>query len=606
MLRKLFNASLMSKLMMAIFLYLGLFAYSLADNLQPLNVDQAFSLTVSVSRSNLLIAHFKIAPNYYLYRDRFRFESPGDVTLKATFPQGELKATDLQNTKLKLEEIYSGHLLVSLKVASTLKEIPLTISYQGCSAKGFCYPVIQKTFTANLVNKKVTPIESVVATENASSVASLLTDQNGVKSVLNHSHFAFMLFVFAGLGLLLAFTPCVLPMIPILTSIIVGQEQTVSLKKAFSLSATYVLGTSLTYALAGVGAVYLGSSLQIWLEKPAIITTVSLLFVLLSLSLFGLFHLRMPRRLHHRLHHMSNKQQGGTYVGVFSMGVISTLIVSPCVTAPLVGVLMYIAQTRNVWFGASALFAMGLGMGLPLILIGMSAGKWLPKRGAWMEAVKKGFGFLMLGMAIWMFSRIVSPKVVMVLWMALLVSIVFFFMLYLPRCIGWPKLNYTLGLMIALVGGIVVFSYGISSKQSLLLNHEQVASAGGFKVINTLEDFNKQIMIAQSLHKPVMLDFYADWCESCIAMDKKVFAAGSVQNALNQFVLLRADLTNNTNANQALLENFSVVAPPTVLFFNNQGQEVNSRRIVGEVNAKEFLIRLNTFMTASCDKKIAC
>ncbi|MCW5584073.1 MAG: protein-disulfide reductase DsbD, partial [Gammaproteobacteria bacterium] len=457
------------------------------------------------------------------------------------FPQSQLK----QNPNHIGEEVYSGQVTIPVALQTMNQQIQLSVDYQGCSERGFCYPPMSKTYQLDLTNHAALPAQGDHhLSAFYSSFRALLTDQNDVHHLFSSQSLGVMLLIFAGLGLLLAFTPCVLPMIPILTSIIVGHKQPVSTKKAFLLSSTYVLGASITYAMVGIVAALMGNSLQAWLQQPWIIAMVSILFVILSLSLFGLYDLRLPRYWQNHITAISRKQEGGTYIGVFIMGIVSTLIVSPCVTAPLVGVLMYIAQSGNVVLGAGALFVMSVGMGMPLIAIGVSTGKWMPRRGPWMNAVQKTFGVLMLCMAAWLFSRVVS----------------------------FPEST----------------------------------AASSFVVVHNEKDLHQQLINAQALRKPVLLDFYADWCESCVSMDKKVFNEPSVRHVLNQFVLLRADLSANNADDAALLKTYNVIAPPTVLFFNHQGQEVNSHRIVGELSAQEFMTRINTFITASCDKKVTC
>jgi len=522
-------------------------------NANPLPVDKAFNFSLSIENTNSINVHWKMAKDYYLYKQKVHFTFDPKMETDIRLPQGQIK----QDPNHGSYEIYAGTVTVPIALHTHIQQIQMSVDYQGCSDKGFCYPPIHQSLFLDLAAKTVMPINdahNMLASQT--SLKSLLTNQNGVKEILASQHMGVLLLIFAGLGLLLAFTPCVMPMIPILTSIIVGHKQPVSTKKAFLLSSTYVLSSSLTYAAAGILAAYMGSSLQAWLQQPWIITLVAVIFVLLSLSLFGVYDLRLPNRWQNRITAISRKQEGGTYIGVFIMGMVSTLIVSPCVTAPLVGVLMYIADSGNMALGAGALFIMGMGMGIPLIAIGVTAGKWLPKRGPWMTGVQQIFGVLMLGMSLWLLSRVYP--------------------------INLPFMNT------------------FSTTQQL------VAEANKFTIVRNMEELKKQLSLAQFSGKPVILDFYADWCESCVVMDKNVFSVPAVSDSLSRFVLLRADLTQNNAADEDLLKNYDVIAPPTVLFFNDHGQEVNSHRIVGELNANEFLTRINTFITASCDKKVTC
>lgn len=572
-------------------LWLSLFfTHSFAATKNPLPAEQAFKLSTSMNTANEIQAKWDIAPGYYLYRERIHFSFTPKTPVDIRYPQGEIKTSAIHGKY----EVYSGALTIPMKLSTEVQEIQLRIEYQGCSSNGFCYPPMSKNVT--LTSPHQTGIAGTVQAPptNTTSFRSLLTNQNSVQALFHQEDLRVMLFLFVGLGLLLAFTPCVLPMIPILTGIIIGQKQKVSAKKAFFLSLSYVMGSAVTYAVAGLLAAAMGNSLQSWLQKPWIIAAVSGLFVLLSLSLFGLYDLALPNRLQNRIIHLSNKQQGGTYVGTFLMGILSALIVSPCVTAPLVGVLMYIAQTGNLVFGASALFSMGLGMGIPLIIIGTSTGKWLPKSGPWMEAVKKISGLIMLGMAIWLLSRVLPVAIIKMCWGLFLVMTAVFFSIYMPRIIGRHKVNRSLGFAAGFSGMMLMMGgAGIPMPMMNWMHVEQEATnTREFVVVRNLDDLNKQLTSAKAAHQSVILDFYADWCESCVSMDKNVFNTEKIQKELTPYLLLRADITAYTAADETLLKQYQVIAPPTVLFIDSEGKEINPERIVGEVDAKEFLTRL--------------
>lgn len=551
----------------------------------PLPADEAFVLSVYPNGSHQVIAEWRIAPGYYLYRDRLRISDAAKQITKIDLPQAEIKKDAIRGKYLA----YSGILTVPilLKTIST-NELKLRIDYQGCSQQGFCYPPIQKNISLRLAaNNPTTP----------STPFSLLTNQNEVQAALQSQHLAALFLLFVGLGLLLAFTPCVLPMVPILAGIIIGQKQPVHTKKAFFLSCAYVLGMAITYALAGILAALLGSAIQTWLQKPWILVTFSGVFVLLAISLFGFYDLRLPKSFENRMTFWSRQQKSATYLGVLIMGILSTLIVSPCVTAPLVGVLIYIGQTGNILLGAITLFAMGLGMGLPLLAIGISAGKWLPKTGPWMEAVKKIFGILMLGMAIWLLSRIAPQTLIVFLWGMLLLGTAVFLGFFLPHLIGWPTLNRLLGIFVGISGMLLMLGSSVSGSNILSTSQEPKQTAAtathAFIVVHNNAQLNKELARAEVARKPVLLDFYADWCDSCLVMERRVFARENIKEALAGFVLLRADLSDNNADDEAMMKRFQVIAPPTVLFFDVKGRELTSQRIVGEVNAKEFLARLN-------------
>ena len=598
-------------LVIAWLIWIALFSAKIlaaADNL-PLRADQAFAFSAVFNRPNEVLVEWQIAPGYYLYakRTHIAIEPTNNVKTDIRLPQGELK---YDNERGKYE-VYSGSIGIPIQLETQEQQLQLGVDYQGCSQDGFCYPPIHKVLALDLATQTVSQNQDK-ASKNLvpdTSLQSLVKDQHGVQTLLQTQHLGVSLLLFMGLGLLLAFTPCVWPMVPILTGIIVGQKHVVSTKKAFFLSLTYVLGTAVTYAIAGLAAAYMGHSLQVWLQTPVIITIASALFVLLALSLFGLYDLQIPRQWQNKITFWNNQQQRGTYVGVFFMGMLSTLVVSPCVTAPLVGVLMYIGETGNLAFGASALFAMGIGMGVPLLIIGMSAGKWLPKSGPWMDAVKKIVGILMLGMAIWLFSRSIPSFVISTLWGAWIIGIALFLSFYLPRIIGHRKLNRSLGVLAA-CGGILLMLSGMAPLSKIgagmPIHYPAVATARSFIVVHDIADLQKQLSIAQAAHQPVILDFYANWCESCVAMDHKVFNASALQKVLANYTLLRADLSENSENDQMLLKHFDIIAPPTVLFFNGKGQEISSQRIVGEVNADEFLARLNLFALSNCSKDVKC
>jgi thiol:disulfide interchange protein DsbD len=562
---------------------------------KPLSPEEAFVLTVKVNHANEATVEWHIAKGYYLYRQRLHISLIPNTNAEILYPQGQMK----QDSGRGRYEVYTGKLSIPILLQTSVASTQLSIDYQGCSESGFCYPPMHN-------NIMLTFNDQASSASSPASFKELLTDQNGVRALFGSQHFSMMLLIFTGLGLLLAFTPCVLPMVPILTSIIVGQKQGVNTRKAFFLSAAYVLGSSITYAMAGVIAALMGNSLQAWLQQAWIIAIVSGLFVLLAFSLFGFYDLNISRYWQNRVSVINNKQKSGTFFGVFIMGMVSALIVSPCVTAPLVGVLMYIAETGDVVLGASALFALGMGMGIPLLLVGVSAGKLLPKSGPWMEAMKKIFGVLMLCMAIWILSRVAGPATLLIFSGIVLLGIAIYLAVTLPRRLEKQTWMRPFGYAIALLsftfmaGGFVtptILNGWISSRSEI---------ANAFTVVRNVSELSQQLESATASHKPVILDFYADWCESCITMDKKVFNVPAVQQALKDFVLLRADLTANNAADEAILKKFDIVAPPTVLFFNNQGLEVNKHRIVGEVDEKEFTTRLNTFITGSCDKKLHC
>ena len=576
-------------------------AYS-ETTMPPLSADQAFVLSVVFNRHNELLAEWKMAQGYYFYAKKMQITFTPNLTSNIQFPQGDLK----YDQEAKRYEAYSGNVIIPILLNTKLQQAQMRIDYQGCSEDGFCYPPMQRiislnlaaqTISQNIISKNTISKNNTMTSvlSQGASFQSLLTNQYGIQALLSTSHFIATLLIFAGFGLLLAFTPCVLPMIPILTTIIIGQNN-VKPKKAFFLSLVYVLGMAVVYALAGWIAASLGNSLQVNLQTPLAISIMSAFFVLLALSLFGLYDFVLSQKLYNRIVKWSGYQRGGNYFSVFFMGVFSTLIISPCVSAPFVGVLMYIGQTGDRLLGMSALFAMGIGMGIPLLLIGTTAAKWIPRTGPWMEAIKKLFGLLMIGLAIWLLSRVIPPMVSLFLWSVLLVSFVIFIGIYLPQFFGRRIFYRSFGAVIGLSGMFIVLT-DMSSlyHANTWINTKPLSGATqSFIVVHDMAALNQQLALAKESKQPVILDFYADWCESCVIMERQVFRNLEVNQALRNknYVLLRADLSENSAADEAFLKYFNVIAPPTVLFFNSMGDELNSMRIVGEINTKEFLIRL--------------
>ncbi len=441
------------------------------------------------------------------------------------------------------------------------------------------------------------------STTTVTSVArstEIISEQDKATLLLKNNNWFFIIPGFFIFGLLLAFTPCVLPMVPILVSIIAGQGKLLTTRKAFALSLTYVLAMSFTYASAGVLAGYAGSYVQAFFQNEWVITIFSLIFILLALSLFGFYELQIPHRWQHKITEYSNKQIGGTYLGVAIMGFLATLIVSPCVTAPLVGVLSYIGNTGNMLVGGVALFVMGLGMGLPLIIVGIGGGKLLPKSGSWLNVIKVIVGILLLGVAIWMLSRIVSDQTTIVLISILVIGSSIYS--------GRLSLKYHgIANKLLQVTSIILFLYGLALFIGVLMGNisllqplkmKQVTATQNqtdikisFYYVKNVNDLQAQLMNAKNLHKPVFLDFYADWCVSCKMMDRYVLTDQKVKELLQSFVLLRADMTANTADDIALAKHFNMIGPPVVIFFDANGKQIQPA-MVGEISTKDLTQRL--------------
>lgn len=587
------------RLIWKISLVVMLVCLSCAHAANPLPPDQAFHVSAEVRGDHQIVTQWEAAPDYFLYADKIKFTITPDAPFDAVMPP-PLKKQDAARGEV---QVYSGKFTIPLQLHNNAGVVMLVVHYQGCSSQGFCYPPEKKSFELHF-NASAS---NVIVTHQG--ISTLLTDQYGVQTLLASEQRGLLLLIFLGIGILLAFTPCVLPMLPILTAIIAGQKGKVSTRKAFLLSSCYVLGMAVMYALAGMLAAYAGSSLQVLLQTPSVIIISSLIFVLLAFSLFEFYELPISRRWQNSVTRWSGRHQGGTFAGVFFMGILSTLVVSPCITAPLVGVLLYIGRTGDMALGGSALFAMGIGMGIPLILLGMSAGHWLPKSGQWMHAVTKLFGVVMLGMALWLLGRIIQEGVMVVLWGLYLIGIALFFSLYLTRIIGRRKINHSIGVIAGFAG---VFMIASTLGTPALLNRwlgETVpvtAPYSDFSVVHSESELMSRLAAAKSAGQPALVDFYADWCTSCVVMDKNVFAQKKIQSAIHPFALIRVDLSQNTEEDQQIMQKYDVVAPPTVLFFSVTGEEVNSRRIVGEMSANTFLKRIDHFKASGCDIKAQC
>jgi thiol:disulfide interchange protein DsbD len=483
---------------------------------------------------------------------------------------------------------------IFLDKVDVAKPLTLNASYQGCSDKGLCYPPIDKTFNIEFV--QTLSASPSLDSANANIKSSPENDNTQIAKLFKGGSFWLIVSFFFGAGLLLALTPCVFPMVPILSGIIVGRGHKITHAHAFILSLAYVLGMAITYALAGVAAGYSGNLLSNALQTPWVLGSFAAIFVVLSLSMFGIYELQLPTALQSKLSNTSNKLHGGHISGVFVMGALSAIIVGPCVAAPLAGALLYISKTHDAILGGTALFFLALGMGAPLMLIGSSAGALLPKAGPWMEAVKRIFGVLMLAMAIWIVSPVISVTVQMLLWAALLIFSAIYLHALDPlphNARGWAKSGKGLGILCLLLGAAYLIG-AMSGARDILrplgnIVHSSVDTPAKLNFARIKNSSELDARIAQAKGKVVMLDFYADWCVSCKEMDRLTFSDANVQAKLKNAVLLQADVTANDAEDKTLLQRYQLFGPPATLFFGQQGRELADLRVTGFQDVSEFM-----------------
>jgi thiol:disulfide interchange protein DsbD len=571
-----------------------------------LEPEKAFQFAARAIDARTLEVHFTIADGYYMYRDKFRFvlEGADGVVLGAPqLPAGIRKKDEFFGEV----ETYRKGVSVKLPLErsnTAAQSVKLNVTSQGCADIGVCYTPMDSSATLQLASLAASdagggaggaPVlsEAPRAIEPSASFSIFASDLDIAK--LFEGNLVIVLLSFLGFGLLLAFTPCVLPMVPILSGIIAGEGRGLNKARAFMLSLSYVLGMAVTYAAAGVAAAYSGTLLAAALQNAWVLGSFALVFVWLALSMFGFYDLQLPGFLHHRLHSAHRRLEGGKIASVAAMGMFSAIIVSPCVAAPLAGALLYISQTKDVALGGAALFAMALGMGIPLIAVGVSEGALLPKSGAWMEGVKKFFGVLLLGVAIWIVSPIVPVAVQMLAWAALLVGSAMFLRAIDPlptTASGWARLWKSVG-MLALVAGIAMLVGVLAGARDPLKplggvmgGAQAVAAPVNWVRVNSVPELEQRL---QSAGRPVMLDFYADWCVSCKEMERFTFSDPGVRAVMDKMLLLQADVTENTEQHKLLLKRFSLFGPPGIIFFDAQGREIKGLRVVGYQDSDRFL-----------------
>ncbi len=576
-----------------------------------LEPEKAFRFSARLIDDRQLEVRYAIAPGYYMYREKFKFVAePASVTVDATqLPPGKIRKDEFFGEV----QTYRGEVRFVLPLAIAGAAVPrftLKAGSQGCADVGVCYPPQEQkaelrfvAFSSATPDAGAAPFLQAAPGAGASATAAAGGQPKAEDTLIAElfaGGFWVLIASFFGFGLLLSLTPCVFPMIPILSGILVPHGANLTHLRGFALSLAYVLGMAITYAVAGVAAGLLGTMLSAALQNPWVLSGFALVFVALALSMFGFYELQLPSALQSRLAVTTNKLHGGHFAGVFGMGVLSAVIVGPCVAAPLAGALLYIGQSGNVVLGGAALFAMALGMGAPLLVVGASAGTLLPKAGPWMETVKRFFGVLLLGVAIYLVSPLLSVVIHMLAWATLLIIFAVYLHAIDPLPQGAPgyrKLFKGIGVM-ALLAGIALLIGLLAGGRDVLQPltglrgaAAQASQATPFQRVGNLAQLEEAIRGAAG--KPVMLDFYADWCVSCKEMEAFTFTDSKVRMRLEQMLLLKADVTANLDDHKALLKRFALFGPPGIVFFDRQGNEATGMRVIGFQPAEKFAAKLD-------------
>ena len=551
-----------------------------------LPVDDAFQFSAAKSENQEnVIVNWSIAEGYYLYQEKISVKLNQEETSSFDVPTFSISPEDYNDPYFGLMKIFKKPVQAIFKASQPpLKaEDVIEIAYQGCT-EGFCYPPeVKEIKVADL------PIVQVTDTKKTSEKSTALSEQpkaeqDRLAESLFNSKYAVFGFFLLGLGL--AFTPCVLPMLPLLSAIVIGQNQRPNMWRAFALSFVYVQGMALTYTLLGLIVAAIGLPFQVALQHPYVMIGLSIIFVLLALSMFGVFTLQLPSSLQTKLSLLSQQQKAGAFGGVFLMGMIAGLVASPCTSAPLSGALLYVAQSGDLFTGAITLYLLALGMGVPLILITLFGNKILPKSGMWMETVKKLFGFVMLALPVFLISRILPDECTPRLWAMLGTAFFIWFAFQMPKNgTGWLfRILFLVAAMIS-VKPLQAWVWGESSAQSAIEN--KLVSHVEFKQVKSEAEL--QQALAENNKSLVMLDLYADWCVACKEFEKETFSDPRVQKNFGDMLLLQVDMTKNSEENRALMTKYKVLGLPTILFFNQDGKEIEGSRVNGFMPPVEFL-----------------
>lgn len=583
----------MKKLFLTIFILLScsLSVFNAVNAAEPLAQEKAFHFAASIDNPNGILLNWRLEPGYFIYKQRLQFhikDNKGAHLGSLQLPTAKIK----QDPTTGPYPVYYNNLKIVLPILGTIAGTSeVLVNYQGCADSGFCYPPQTVRLDVNFDDQLAA---TAVEVHKVKRTIVPQTDLSKLQQLLASHNLWLIMLGFFGWGIILAFYPCNYPMIPIISGLILGNGNNITGGKAFRLSLAYVVGLAIAYAMIGVIAALIGNNMQAVLQKPAIIITASMVFVLLALAMFDVINIELPKSLQARLSNIMQHQKRGAYFSVAVMGFLTALIVSPCVTPPLSAALIYIAKTGDVFLGASALFLLGLGTGTPLLLSVTSAAKILPKAGQWMNTLKHLFGILFLAVAIYLLERVLIGEVIMVLWALLLSTSAVFMGAFRVASTTWSKTIKGLSLLMLLYSGILIVGATTGNTNPFrpldtLLPESAKVKQAKFTTVKTIEDVNQAVAKAAKAGRPVILDFYADWCLACKDLERNVFGDKEVCKSLENYVLLRANVTANDAEDQALEKHFEVVAPPTLIFFDRSGKEIKAAKLVGDVSKTVFL-----------------
>ena len=562
-----------------------------SDEPQFLPVDDAFQFDFS-QMGDKLVVQFDIADGYYLYKKQFKVVTKNATLGEPTFPP----AQQIEDEFFGISDVFFDRVAFTYPIENSIKDGVVKLRYQGCASAGLCYPPTTKVIYLNAVGETDNSISAPLSAPATSQpeTAPVVSQQFDLADKLQQESLPITLALFLLLGVGLAFTPCVFPMYPIVSGIVIGQGKEIKASRAFSLSFVYVQGMAITYSLLGLVVASAGVQFQAALQHPAILITFIVLFVALAAAMFGAYEIQLPGKWQEKLTGVSNAQQRGSLTGVFVMGVLSGLIASPCTTAPLTGILLFIAQSGDLLLGLLALYALSLGMGIPLIIFAMTGGKLLPKAGNWMNVVKTTFGFMLLSVAIIFVERLWNSDYTWLLWSGLGLATFGYFQVINQSSAssfwkGVRSIVIFLGLFgSAMLGYQTIFNDVQTNANTSVQHKQQAVSHPEFLVVKDLQDFQQKLANANAQGKSVMVDLYADWCVACKEFEKYTFPDPAVIDALSNTVWMQIDLTDNTPTNLAFQESFNILGLPTILLFDDQGNELSQARVTGFMRAEPF------------------